>query len=687
MNLKVLATSLILLFGISVFAQSNKINEQQKQALASKLSKMSSADLREGYLKIKSRKPSVQSQKMLQTLKSQKKEQNKTNQSKSETKGLTVPASLRVPGEFEEVDAVFINWPYNSLDTNGNWAEQLFENIGPYYDNNENYLGMGTIYNFVDTLSNSDFPPIFSKIIHGIESQAQVWINIWEANDSTAVKSYMASKNMPLVNSRFLVNQGNSFWYRDCGPVGFYFGANDSVGFLDFEYYGGRPLDDKLPIKWGQKTGYPVYTTTLEYEGGNLLSDGKGSLFTSTAVDSLNFDTDGLYFLATPGDPNSIDWIVKTPLSSVQVKDSLEHLMNLSHSFILPELINDGGTGHIDLYADMWDENTFVTTKYPTVMSNFVDYTTVTNNVNTIVSNNTIFNKPYVNTIIPLPSKDNGNWYSSGSDYENYTRTYTNHLIVNKAIIQPVFSDGLTGNVSGMQSDVAQIQKQYPGYSIIPVDVRAFDGFGGAIHCITKQVPAKNPILILHDPIRGSFINTTFNINATITNKSGISSANVFWRIKGTSTWTTIALTTIGSNFSGQIIGNANATNDTIEYYISATSVNGKSITKPMTAPQGYYTFYYGSNFLSVNDINTRAFAISDFYPNPSSQKTFVRISGLENEVLKVSILDALGHSISSDNTNSSIVTINTSNMNSGLYFVRFTRENGQNIIRKFMVE
>lgn len=684
---QVLVITIIVFLSLSVSnAQNKQIDESHKKVLTAKLSQLSPQQFHEGYLKLKTRIPSAQSEKMLQFVSSKKTTQ--TQQTKSDSKGLTVPAGLRIPGEFEEVDAIFINWPYTSLDTSGNWSEQLFENVGPYYDNQNNYIGMGPVYNFVDTFANSDFPPIFSKIINGIEPQAQVWINIWDANDSVVIKNYMSSHNMPLTNSRFFVNQGNSFWYRDCGPVGFYYGSNDDVAFLDFEYYGGRPLDDKLPIKWGAKAGYPVYTTTLEYEGGNLLADGAGTLFTSTAVNDLNVDTDGLYYLVDPNDPNSINMITKTPLSAAKVKDSLMHLMNLTRAFILPSLANDGGTGHIDLYADMWDENTFVTTKSPAAMSNFADYIRVTNNVATITSTNTMFNKHYVNTTIPLPTKDNGSWYNNGADYENFTRTYTNHLIVNKAIIQPVFSDGISGNVSGMQADITQLQKQYPGYSIIPVDVRAFDGFGGAIHCITKQVPAKNPILIQHDPIRNSFSNTNFTVNAQITNNSGIASANVYWRVKGSGSWNNINLSTSTSNnFTGQIVGNVNAVNDTIEYYISATSVNGKTITKPLTAPQGYYSFYYGSSYTSVNDINGKTFSISEFFPNPSTQKTSVVISGLENETVKISVLDAVGRTIYNENVDNSVFSINTSNMKNGLYFVRFTNKNGISIIRKLIVE
>lgn len=604
------------------------------------------------------------------------------------SKGLSLPAGLRVPGEFEEVDAIFINWPYVSLDTNNNWAEQMFEGWGPYYNAQGAFLGLGPVISFVDTLANSPFPPIFQKMIHGIQQHAEVWINIWIGDDSVTVKNYMASKGTPLTNYRFFINPGNSFWYRDCGPVGFYYGPNDSVAFLDYEYYGGRPLDDQLPIHLGAQAGYPVYTTTIENEGGNILIDGLGTLFTSTAVYGANADTYGQYYLSQPGNPASLSMVTKTPVGQAAVRDSLSHLMNLSRCIVLPALRYDGGTGHIDLYADMWDENTFVTTQYPSAMSNNVDYNRIENNVNTITSTNSYFNRPYANSRIPLPTKDNGNWYTSGFDFENYTRTYSNHLIVNKAIIQPVYSNGITGNVAGMQSDLEIIKREYPGYEIIPVDVRAFDGFGGAIHCVTKQIPALNPVNIFHGPVRGAHNDHLFNIEAIIRNQSGIAAATLYWRMKGAASWNNVTMAAQGSDvFLAQIAGNAAAVADTIEYYISAQSVNGKSMNKPMTAPDGFYTFCHGSSYVGVQTPGRDLITAGDFMPNPTSGSSSLLFETLPEGGVWINAYDATGRNLLHAHTHETRYEVQAGTFRKGMYFFHFTTADGQVFIRKLIVE
>jgi agmatine/peptidylarginine deiminase len=113
--------------------------------------------------------------------------------------------------------------------------------------------------------------------------------------------------------------------------------------------------------------------------------------------------------------------------------------MNLKRIKILDRLQYDGGTGHIDLYADFYDENTFVFTKYPSELSSFFDSKLTSKNIDTLLKLTSRNGKKYLSRNIPLPRKDDGTWYKSSKEYERYTRTYSNHLFVNKTIIQPVF--------------------------------------------------------------------------------------------------------------------------------------------------------------------------------------------------------------------------------------------------------
>jgi agmatine/peptidylarginine deiminase len=596
---------------------------------------------------------------------------------------LEVPADMIYPGEFDEVRAIIMTWPYitKTVSTNAS-AQQLFDGYGI---TNYSYT-LVPVYSVPD-VSSSDITKLFRELANGIQQHAEVWINIWDWDDSTTIKQHMIDKGTPLTNYRFFMNPGNSFWYRDCGPVGFYYGDDDQVAFMDFEYYGGRPLDDAIGRKIGEQAGYPVYTTTIEYEGGNILLDGLGSLFTSSAVYELNSDNNGLYYL-DPNSPYGFNSQTKQALSQAQVRDSLTHLLNLERCTVLPQLQYDGGTGHIDLYADMVDECTFVSTKHPDAMASLSDPMTVESNMDSITGMTTSVpdGLNYYNTRIPLPAKDNGNWYTSLDQYTSYTRSFSNHTFVNDAIMQPVFYSGTSGDVAGNTAAITRMQEAYPGYEFVQIDVRDFDGYGGAIHCITKQVPAENPVRICHYPAR--WLNTAdtllnnVKLTALAQNKSGISNTKLYYRTKGQTSWNESDFTSMSDNmYQVNLPINSSSIADTIEYYISATSNNGKTITKPFTAPQGFYTFVYGTSVHGYSDFSSldriediKSLNLGDFYPNPTQSSTKIEIPQGAKTDIPVKVINLKGQVLVSSTIKKGQTSfeLNTSSMRSGNYWAIF---------------
>ena len=84
--------------------------------------------------------------------------------------------------------------------------------------------------------------------------------------------------------------------------------------------------------------------------------------------------------------------------------------------------------------------------------------------------------------------------------------------------------------------------------------MRDFDGSGGAIHCVTKQIPADNPVRILHKSIVGcaNAIQDSMPVSAVITNRSGIAHAECIYRINE-GEWNTIQLTANGNRHYGHM--------------------------------------------------------------------------------------------------------------------------------------
>ena len=139
------------------------------------------------------------------------------------------------------------------------------------------------------------------------------------------------------------------------------------------------------------------------------------------------------------------------------------------------------------------------------------------------------------------------------------------------------------------------MKERYPGYTFYCIDMRKFDGSGGSVHCVTKQIPADNPVRIIHKTIHDKVNPGTLSsipFCAYITNKSGIKEAELQYSIGSDrnsiplngngNCWSCqvpLEYLTAGQPLSGEGIK--------ISYFIKATSNNGKTITKPLNAYHG----------------------------------------------------------------------------------------------------
>ena len=714
------------------------------------------------------------------------------------------------PGEWEEVKAIVVTPYYTYLpDSNlgvGQYsADPVVTGVAEYFQYNPSrgWVSMNTYGPYRSVMdTNGSFGRVSFRLMDGIQrGHAEAWVRVEKAADTAKVIRTLKRLNLRHDSVRFIIGPGNSFWYRDCGPICFYYGDKDSVAMLDFEYYPGRALDDSLPSLIHQQMGIPNYINTIEWEGGNCLVDGAGFLLSSDALYSNNSDSYG-QITWNGRDVSTIHYQHKSSLTPSRTREALRSLLGQRETHILPAYRYDGGTGHIDLYADMCEENGFVFSVMPDNYSSWTDYATGSRNIDSLCSYTSLFSRPYYKTTIPFPSRDNGTNFSNQNEYnQQYTRTYSNHTFVNDLILQPCFSAVTNGQPTSAwdRENIEKLKAAYPGYTIYPVDVRDFDGSGGAIHCITKQIPADNPVRILHKSIVGpanDMRGSDIPVSAIITNRSGIAHAECIYRIDG-GQWNTLNLNGNGNKFSaliptasineriidtiitpGMDIDSTVASTDTIvsynytfshidsltldsvftvdtvysyinhynydttyyndtttalrdtlitfEYYISATSNNGKTITKPMTAHQGgYYSFYYDGNLLDLDsirydfdteprpatditflfdanrthpDTSTRSLSIlspesqetfGQFFPNPATTQASIDIDLANGGNYHVAIVDNMGrtvHTTQLQTAGSIRFSIRTQSLAPGIYNVIFSG-NGTRTVRRLVVK
>ena len=102
------------------------------------------------------------------------------------------------------------------------------------------------------------------------------------------------------------------------------------------------------------------------------------------------------------------------------------------------------------------------------------------------------------------------------------------------------------------RANIEYMKKLYPGYTFYCIDMRRFDANGGAIHCVTKQIPADNPIRIIHKNIHDKVNpdkNSGIPFCAYITNKSGIKEAQLVYSVNG-GPWVTVPLAGNGNTWN-----------------------------------------------------------------------------------------------------------------------------------------
>ena len=451
----------------------------------------------------------------------------------------------------------------------------------------------------------TSYTTILRQIVDYAQDEGLVYI---VCSDSNSVKSFLTAGGVPLINLKFLITSFNSIWVRDYGPWSVYAGVSDTLKIIDWIYNRPRPLDDAVPVYFANYTSLPIYqTTTPPYDliatGGNFMTDGHGTGFSSNLILDEN-----------PGKTES------------QINLIMNKFMGLDRYIKMQTLPYDD-IHHIDMHMKLLDEETLLVGQYPLGVA---DGPQIEANLQYILNNFlTCYGRPYKVVRIPMPP-ENGQYPPSG-DY----RTYTNSIIVNKTVIVPTYE---------LQYDTTALRiyrEAMPGYRVVGINSNTIITSLGAIHCITKEVGVDEPVYISHPKISVEIVSADpIEVKAFIKTKSGVSNASVYWTTDTTQNFSVLPMTSISvDTFTAFIPVQPNGTE--VFYYISAAANSGRTITKPLTAPEGYYHFKV-SNIVPVELLSFTASSIENTVTLNWSTVTETNNSGFEIQRLKDSKIEKL---------------------------------------------
>ena len=212
-------------------------------------------------------------------------------------------------------------------------------------------------------------------------------------------------------------------------------------------------------------------------------------------------------------------------------------------------------------------------------------------------------------------------------------------VFVNKTVIIPTYQ-ALYDTPA-----LAIIQDALPGYNLVPIQCNDIIELSGAIHCITKAIGVDDPLLIVHNDLEDTDDDLNpYPLEAMVKHTSGVSSAVLNYRLDG-GDFTSLAmqLTDAEENIWSADIP-AQAVGSQIDYYIDATANNGKQLSRPIVAPEGFWTFNVTGAPTSLEELNSEV--LGSVYPNPARAITAIPFSLPSAAQVSIELQDMLGRTI-----------------------------------------
>lgn len=515
---------------------------------------------------------------------------------------------------------------------------------------------------------------ILSQIVANAVQECQVIIVCEEESE---VESYLLNQGISTENVNFIKTDFNNIWIRDYGQNTVYKNDVGEAILVDWIYNRNRPYDDLVPEKVAEYFNMNMHNTTqapwdLMATGGNFMSDGMGTAFSSELI--VDENSGGYAWEGFDGNVYYPDHTLE------EINNTLEEFMGIDNYIIMENLPYDG-IHHIDMHMKLLNEETLLIAEYP---EGVADGPQIEANIQYVLENyNSAFGTPYEVIRIPSPPSSSGNY----PDNNGYYRTYTNSVFVNNTVLVPFYRTEY--------DTIAQriYEQALPGYNIVGIDVdnqgENLISYSGAIHCITHSVGVNEPLLIQHQELEDSYPIEQYNVSASIQHQSGIASATLFWTTNLEEGYQSLSMTnTDGNNWSAFIEENLSAPNS-VYYYIEATANSGKTLSRPLPAPEAYFKFNIleqNNASLSQNNITNIEMSV---YPNPASAITCIPVSCMESFEGQISLTDVLGKEVTTIYEGNFLSGLNqffihANDYAKGMYFIVLDSEQSQ--IRKRLI-
>lgn len=300
------------------------------------------------------------------------------------------------------------------------------------------------------------YPTLWQMHAEMVEAISQVArVEILAPNEmwARAIAVYLTARgrtNMACVE--LLILRTDDIWIRDYGS---YMGvsANGERVAVNpiYDVHPEYPQadDNAMTNRWAAHHDISVQMLNLHTEGGNLWSDGQGTFIMSSQI----FYSNPYYTRET-------------------LLDYLHRVFVFDKLIITPRLTLEI-TGHVDLLVKLASEDTVLVSR----ATSFSTEAALRKTKRLFERETNARGKAYRVVELPTPPL-----YMNWLRYAT-RRAYTNALTVNGRVLVPVY------NIPQDEQALRIYQETLPDHTIIPIDSRVGINGGGAVHCMTKEVP------------------------------------------------------------------------------------------------------------------------------------------------------------------------------------------------------
>lgn len=259
----------------------------------------------------------------------------------------------------------------------------------------------------------------------------------------------------------------NDTWARDTGPLTL--ASQDDktkLSLCDYQFNGwgkkfAAHLDTALNATLASQGVFAVPMldhNDLVLEGGSIETDGNGTVFTTSCC-----------LMA----PNR-----NQPLSEEQIGQRLKNDLGMQRVVFLSygELQGDDTDGHIDTIVRCAPCSTLLYIKVDDAADPHHDgFAALEQQLREL---RTLSGEPY--RLLPLPLPD----AIYDEDGERLPATYANFLVLNDAVIVPIYQQEAKD-----QAALRTIAEAFPGREVIGIDSRVVIRQHGSLHCLSMQLP------------------------------------------------------------------------------------------------------------------------------------------------------------------------------------------------------